>query len=126
MQQLKNALKQCTSGYVLSNKVKRNLTREQENGLTSIIERRNEQELIVYETDKTKRFSCDSAENYRILAEQYTIGDETTTEETIKGFEKLINAHTEMWLRILNPGKDVNNHDRIRYSMISKNFPQPH
>ena len=41
MQQLKNALKQCTNDYVRSNKVKRNLTREQENGLTSIIERIN-------------------------------------------------------------------------------------
>ena len=123
MQRMKNELVECTRECIHNNPIQRNLTQEQQSGLKSLMERSNNQEIIIFETDKTKRFTCDSAENYRLSAEPHTNGDETITEETKKGYEKLINAHAEMWCRIINAGKDVGNHNRIRYSMKSKNCP---
>ena len=123
MQQLKNKLNRCTQEYTENNRIRINLSEEQEMGLKSIIQRSHAQEIIVHETDKTKRFSCDSADNYRQLAEAHINHDEIVTEETKNRFERLINSHTTIWLRILNAGKDENHKDRIKSSMMSKNGP---
>ena len=123
MQQLKNKLERCTVKYLENPRRKRNLTQQQEEGLTSLVNRRKEQEIIILETDKSKQFSCDTPDNYRLMAETHTDKDETTDMRKKQEFEKLVNAHTEMWVRVLNAGKSVNHHDRIRSSMISKNCP---
>ena len=78
---------------------------------------------MITETDKSKRFACDSMGNYRTLGETHVVGDEVIDGETKVRFEKEINAHAEMWTRILNAGTKTSNHDRIRSSMKSRNNP---
>ena len=52
---------------------------------------------MITETDKSKRFACDSMDNYRTLGETHVVGDEVVNEETKARIEKEINAHAEMW-----------------------------
>ena len=86
-------------------------------------EKKKRKELVVFETDKSKRFSCDSIDNYKTLGNTHVMNDELVETEMVKQFEKEINAHTGMWLRILGAGTKTGNSDRIKGSMKSKNNP---
>ena len=44
-------------------------------------------------------------------------------DEAVKPFEKEINTHTGMWLRILGAGTKTGNSDRVKRSMMLKNNP---
>ena len=126
LQNLKIQLNQCTARYIemkqrTENQL--NLTTEQQEGLRSLKEKRKSNEIIIFETDKSKRFSCDSMDNYKTLGVAHTTEDETITIETISQYEKEINAHAENWIRILSAGTETNNYDRIRTSMKSRNNP---
>ena len=79
--------------------------------------------MVIFETDKSKRFSCDSIENYRTLGATHTTQDEIVTMEDVKKYEKEINAHSEMWTRILKAGTNTGNYDRIKNSLKSRNNP---
>ena len=125
IQDLKRRLNQCTKRYVASNDVRKqmNLTIEQQRGLKSLGEKKKRKEVVIFETDKTKRFSCDTIDNYRTLGESHIMNDEVVTADAVKRFEKEINGHTEQWIRMLNAGKKTGNYDRIRTSMKSNNNP---
>ena len=100
-----------------------NLTNEQKEGLRSLKDKKEENEIVIFETDKSKRFSCDSIDNYKRLGETHVMQDEIVTEETKSGFETEINAHAGMMTRIFNVGTRTMNHDRVRSSMKSRNNP---
>ena len=126
MQNLKIKLNQCTQRYVEKQRGRENLSNlsEQErNGLASLKKKVINKEMVISETDKSKRFSCDSIENYRTLGATHTTQDEIVTMEEVKKYEKEINAHSEMWTRILKAGTNTGNYDRIRNSMKSRNNP---
>ena len=65
MQNLKQKLNQCTKRYIEENQnaETNNLTKEQSDGLKSLKRKRKDGEVVIYETDKSKRFSCDTQEN---------------------------------------------------------------
>ena len=126
LQNLKMKLNNCTERYVEETqrtKKKMNLTAEQKQGLHSLKDKKDEGTIVIFETDKSKRFACDTMDNYKTLGETHVTQDEVVNGETKARFEKEINAHAEMWTRILNAGKNTNNHDRIRGSMKSRNNP---
>ena len=126
LQNLKMKLNNCTSKYVEDAQRKKkeiNLTMVQKQGLQSLKEKKEENEIVIFETDKSKRFACDSMDNYKTLGETHVTDDELVNEDTKARFEKELNAHAEMWTRILNAGKATNNHDRIRSSLKSRNNP---
>ena len=126
IQNLKMKLNQCTTKYIEMRRRsgnQLNLTAEQQEGLKSLKERRKNNEIVIFETDKSKRFSCDSMDNYETLGVVHTVEDETISLETITQFEKEVNAHAANWVRILSAGTESNNHERIKSSMKSKNNP---
>ena len=126
LQTLKMKLNRCTERYIEETQRRKkvtNLTNEQQDGLLSLKERKEEKEIVISETDKSKRFACDSIDNYKTLGETHVVEDEIITMETKARFEKEINAHAEVWPRILNAGTKTMNHDRIRGSLKSRNNP---
>ena len=140
MQNLKNKLGICTQKYIenannitrnpdprrgraTQTRNKRNLTEQEEAALANLRKKTESLEMVILETDKTKRFSCDSSNNYKLLGEEHVANDRTIDQKTKDEYEKLINAHSEMWLRIINAGKDHNQYNRIKHSMMSKNCP---
>ena len=126
IQNMKGKLNNCTERYIEETQRKKketNLTQEQKQGLRSLKERKEEKEIVIFETDKSKRFSCDTMDNYETLGGTHVLGDEIVSDETKERFEKEINAHAEMWTRIMNAGTNTGNHDRIRGNMKSRNNP---
>ena len=123
LQNLKMKLNKCTEKYVKENAMSVNLTEEQRQGLSSLREKKKDHTIVIFETDKSKRFACDTIENYTRLGATHIANDEVVEEETVKQFEKEVNAHAEMWTRILSMGVKTGNHDRIRASMKSRNNP---
>ena len=49
----------------------------------------------MFETDKSKRFSCDTSKNYKLLGEVHTRDDEIIDVATKNSFGKHLNAHAE-------------------------------
>ena len=126
LQNMKMKLNQCTERYVEETKRKKkavNLTPEQRQGLRSLKEKKDQKEIVIFETGKSKRFACDTMENYEIQGRTHVTEDEVVDDETKARFEKEINGHAEMWTRIMSAGKNTRNHDRIRSSMKSRNNP---
>ena len=126
MQNLKLKLNQCTQRYIEKERGKEhqsNLTPAQKGGIASLKRKMKNEEIVIFETDKSKRFSCDTMDNYKVLGEVHTAHDEIVTPDIKKGFEKEINAHTEGWIRMLGAGTKTGNYDRIRSSMRSRNNP---
>ena len=126
MQNLKMKLNQCTQRYVENERRRKdetNLTAEQRSGLASLKSKEKKKEVVIFETDKSKRFSCDTINNYQTMGAVHTVDDEVVTMEDVKAYEKEVNAHGEMWLRILSAGTETRNYDRIRSSMKSRNNP---
>ena len=56
-------------------------------------ERRKNNEIVIFETDKSKRFSCGTMDNYKALGVVHTVEDESISLETITRYEKEINQH---------------------------------
>ena len=124
LQCLKGKLLQCTKRYIKSaNNTTTNLTPEQQAGLESLVEKKKNKEVVIFETDKSKRFACDTIDNYKLLGDAHVRNDEVVTMADTKQFEIEINAHTEMWTRILNAGEKTGQYDRIKTSMKTKNNP---
>ena len=129
LQNMKMKLNQCTERYVEETARKKktvNLTPEQRQGLRSLKEKIDQKEIVIFETDKSKRFACDTMENYEMLGRTHVTEDEVVDDETRARFEKEVNAHAEMWTRIMSAGKNTRNHDRIRSSMKSQNHETIH
>ena len=125
MQNLKLKLKQCTQKYnnEAGNSKPNNLTTEQEQGLKSLRRKKKEGEIVVFETDKSKRFSCDTPENYKVLAGTHMEQDDVVKQEVKGRYEHEINAHSHMWIRMLQTAEEVNDYERVKTSMTSHNNP---
>ena len=65
MQNLKGDLKKITKEVKSEVASDSNLTSEQQRGVKSLIRRVKEKEIVVFQTDKSGRFSIDTPENYR-------------------------------------------------------------
>ena len=125
---MKLKLNACTQQYTSTQRriQESNMTEEQREGLTSLTNKWKNNEIVIFETDKSKRFACDSPESYKLLGQTHIENDENTDTETIKTKAKLINAHSAMWIHMLRAGEKTNSMDRIRHNMTSKcNTPAP-
>ena len=123
MQNLKVKLNQCTKRYTDTQRSVKgcNLSEEQRKGLMSLKEKKEEKEIVIFETDKSRRFACDTLDNYIQLGQPHIQNDDDTDTGTIQTYEKLLNAHSGMWTRMLRAGEKTQSDERIRHSMMSKN-----
>ena len=127
LQNLKNNLKKATDEYIKDNKVDKNayinLRRDEKLGLRSLERRVKNKEVIISSTDKSGRQAIDSPNNYRLACDEHVKNDETINRDKHNECEKKLNAHTIMWIRFLNAGKDTNSNKKIRSNMANKNSP---
>ena len=84
---------------------------------------RKRDDVVVFQTDKTGRFSVDKIDNYREACKVHTEKDETTNEDEHLKCQKEINAHATMWTRILKAGEEEASTaaDRIKNNMLVDN-----
>ena len=91
--------------------------------MNSLLKRSKESDIVIFQTDKSGRFSVDTPDNYKLASIPHTEGDEGISKKEYVDLEKIINAHSSMWTRILNLGKDKKDKDRFRSNMITRNSP---
>ena len=126
LQSLKMKLNACTERYLKQQKTQKkasNMTKEEYMGLKSIKQKSKNNEILIFETDKSKRFSCDTAENYQTLGQTHTMNDEEVNRDTVELFEKNITAHAVVWTRFLDAGNKTNTQDKILSNMRSQHNP---
>ena len=117
MHALKTQLKRETLEYMQQEGAKKtnsNLSSSQSKGLKSLIEKVNNKEVVIFETDKSGRFSVDTLENYRETGRIHIDGDPVITEENHTDIEKYMNAHAVTWIRMLNAGSLQRDQKRIK------------
>ena len=98
-----------------------NLTDEQKKGLAELKKRGKNDEIVVFQTDKSGKLAVDTPENYKETATPHIEGDEVVTEEEYDATEKLINAHSVFWLKMLQVAKDSGDAKRYKTSMRKEN-----
>ena len=125
LQVLRGRLKSITEEYVSSSSDPRlcNLNKPEREGLRSLVRKVKDQEVVVFQTDKSSRMSVDTPENYRIASVVHVEHDVAISEAEAGQIEKELSAHSEAWSRILCVGGNWNQLDRVRTNMISKDSP---
>ena len=122
MHMLKEKLKVVVKDFKNQNKKSRsNITKEQLKGIKSLQKRRDNGEIVIYQTDKSARIAVDTTSNYIKSMEPHVETDEIVSEKTNKDVERLINAHAVCWLRFTQAGQQTEDLYRIKMSMQSKN-----
>ena len=131
LQHLGHNLLQTTATYIAEQDRKSrnstvkysNLTKEENLGLSSVQKRKD---TVIFQTDKSGRFSMDSVDNYKQACEPHIEADEIITEKHHLELQNQANAHSTFWTRILQAGFEVDNdngkfhaHDRIKKNMLS-------
>ena len=118
MQHLKGKLMRVTEEYVKEQSVrmaKSNLTREEQRGLKSL---KNKDDVVVFQTDKSGRFAVDTMDNYRVACQPHVENDITVTHELHERVQAEANAHSVMWVRLLNAGDITGGQARIKSNML--------
>ena len=125
LQHLKNNMMKSVNNYVQNDKNKQwqNLTENEKNGLRSLRKRSKDNSVVIYQTDKSGRFSIDTAENYLLACEPHVKGDETITQQDYERLESEMNAHSVIWTRILGAGHGTGHVNRIKNNMITHDCP---
>ena len=126
MHSLKTRLRRVTSEYIQTCPSDKTLTDEEKRGLRSLKERVKRNEVVVYQTDKSGRFSIDSPENYKESGTPHIREDPVITMKEHRDMEHTVNAHANAWVRMINAGSNQNDTDRIRKNVnIIDSHPSP-
>ena len=123
MQELKNRLLSITSEYASKSLESSNLLRSEKRGLQSLQQKVREGEVVVFETDKSSRFSVDTIDNYKDICNVHMKDDEIVSLNEYDRVEKRHSAHAIMWARMLRAGVDTGQEERVKNNMISKSSP---
>ena len=98
-----------------------NLNEEQKKGLVEVKKRRENNEIVIFQTDKSGKLVVDSPNNYLETATPHMEGDEVVTADDYEATEKLINAHSVFWLQMLQVAKESGDAKRYKTSMRKEN-----
>ena len=114
-------LNQITEEYVKGEKSSKwsNLEKDEREGLVSLKKKVETQESVVFQTDKSGRFSVDSLENYKTASQPHIKDSAVINKDEHERLQQLINAHSVSWVRILNAGKETSNEVRIKNNMLN-------
>ena len=108
LRNLKVKLLEATSQYIERNRnaatEHSNLTATEKTGLKELRSGRN-RDLIIFQTDKSGRFSVDTKENYKRACDEHIRNDRVITEEEHLKCQETINGHSILWCRILRAGE---------------------
>ena len=80
-------------------------------------------ECVIFQTDKSGRFSVDSAENYKLVSETHVAKGVVISKEDYVWLQQLVNAHAVFWTRFLQAGSKTKSATRLKDSMVSVGSP---
>eukprot|EP00794_Sanderia_malayensis_P013422 gene13422-14801_t len=125
MQGLKKELRKITVAVQTKLKGANNMTTEQQSGLRSLKHRVRTNDIVVFQTDESGRFSVDTPESYRNSVQPHVGDDPEIRRSDHDAIEKLLNAHGIAWKRFLSAGTFTRSDVRIKNNMISSNSDAP-
>ena len=79
----------------------------------------------MFQTDKSRRFSIDTPENYHESVRPHVGVDSEVDRSKHKEVEKVLNAHGISWTRILTARQFIGNEDPIKDNMRAHNCAAP-
>ena len=94
-----------------------NLTKEEQDGLKSLRKRVKDGEIMITETDKSKRFSVLTREQYIDSGKKHTEKDILVNKEQIHKVQKYVNDHCDWMREIFMCGTNWNHCERVAGSM---------
>ena len=122
LQNLRLELTKIVEEYVETEDVAlSDLSDEQRKGLAELKKRGKNNEIVVFQTDKSGKLAVDTPENYKETAIPHIERDEIVTEVEYNATEKLINAHSVFRLQMLQVAKDSGDAKRYKTSMKKEN-----
>ena len=106
-----------------------NMTETEARGLRSIRQKVNDQEWVVMETDKSGRLTANTKENFLLRMEPHKRQDEVVDLQERSSMERVMNATTLQWGRILNLGERWNvngrHRDRVQSALRTRSCMVP-
>jgi hypothetical protein len=122
IQHLRDKLSRVTEEYVRATgstlRAQSNLTEAEKAGLKILKGRIRQGEFVVYQTNKSGRFSIDTVDNYRNACRPHVESDLAVPEDLYKDFQRKVNAHSSFWVRILKAGENVGGKKRIKNNLL--------
>ena len=101
--------------------------REAEKGIKDLQKLCEEQDLVVYETDKSGRLTINKRENYNHTMEQHTCNDREVTRQEAHLMERTLNNHTLQVARALGVGAGCTDSQaaRLKAALINQDKEPP-
>ena len=99
----------------------KNLTEKQKRGIKSLKRKQKEGEIVIFQTDKSGKLAADTPDNYTEAARPHIEKDMIVTQKEYEDVEKLINACSLFWMRMLRVGEEIRDQKRYKRSMKTEN-----
>ena len=99
---------------------KPNLTKSEANGLKSLQNRIQNEEIVVLRTDKSSKLSVTDLNTYIEMGKKHTKNDTIISMKEVAEKEKIINGHTAMFIKMTGMGDNWGQGPRMRASKITK------
>ena len=107
------------------NPKKGNLSKQELNDIRNLRKRAENEELAIYETDKTKKLVLDTCANVRDKMEKHLSKDEIINSKEVTKRENVLNSQTKSWIEILKIGSSCGHKKRTKSNLIGKSNPLP-
>ena len=101
-------------------KIESNLTKSELAGMKSLQKRVQNNELIITETDKSRRFCVLKYDQYFASGLKHTSKDMKVSNEQVKSLQKVVNDHTVWLRRIFSIGAKWGHEERLENSMVDR------
>ena len=100
--------------------MKSNLSAAEQRGMKSLQERVKKGELVVTETDKSRRFCVLKRSQYIEAGAKHVNKDKKISHDQLHVVQKLVNDHSKWLRKIFNIGSEWCQEDRVAASMVDK------
>ena len=107
------------------NIIEQNIDKETSDGIKSLKERSDKNEIIVVPTDKSGRLAVNTIENYVESMEPHIANDKIITIEDKKATEDILNGHSIQFGRILEVGAIHKHEGRVESALRNKSCHVP-
>ena len=102
-----------------------NISEEESQGIQSLKRRCKGEDLVIMETDKSKRLSPMTKENYVAVTEPHIVDDRVVSENELKNIENILNAHTCQISRSFNLCYEQGDFRRIKQAITNASIIPP-
>ena len=102
-----------------------NLTASQKRGISKLLKKVKNREIVICQTDKTGKLVVISFDLYMEMGAVHTANDKEIDLGKVKELEEICNGHVSSWMKIFNYGVDWKHQARWRENRITHSLTVP-